>query len=65
MTPHKFHSMKLKAGPNCTLCHIGALGTFYHMIWECPGVANFWKVVKDNLSTILHIPVPLSLSVLI
>lgn len=35
------------------------------MIWECPGVADFWKVVKENLFTISDIPVPLSPSVLI
>lgn len=55
----------LKVDPNCTFCHTGAVGTFYHTIWECPGVAKFWKVVKENWSTILHIPVPLWPSVMI
>ncbi len=65
MTPRKLHSMKLKVNPNCTLCFTGTVSTFYHMILECPGVANFWKTVQENLSTIMHIPVPLSASVLI
>lgn len=65
MTPRKLYSMKLKLDPNCTLCHTGEIGTFYHMIWECPGVANFWNMVKKNLSTILNVSVPLSPSVFI
>lgn len=29
--------------PNCILYHTGEIGTFYHMIWECPGLAHFWN----------------------
>ncbi len=35
------------------------------MIWEWPGVANFWNTVKENLSTILNVSVPFSPSVFI
>lgn len=40
MSPRKLYSMKLRADPICTHCHIGAVGTFYLMIWECPDVAD-------------------------
>lgn len=65
MTPRKLYSMKLKPDPNCTLCHTGEIGTFFHMIWECPGVSYFWNMVKESLSTLLNVSSPLSPSVFI
>ncbi len=35
------------------------------MIWECPGAANFWNMVKSFFSSILNVSVPLSPSVFI
>lgn len=63
MTPRKLHSMKLKSDPKCTLCDTGEIGTFFHMVWDCPGVNYFWNMVKEELSTILNVSVPLSPSV--
>ncbi|KAI2659993.1 LINE-1 retrotransposable element ORF2 protein [Labeo rohita] len=65
MTPRRLYCMKLKPDPYCTFCNTGELGTFFHMIWECPGVSNFWNMVSENLSTLLDISVPSSPSVLI
>jgi hypothetical protein len=65
MTPRKLYGMKLKPDPNCMLCHTGEFGTFFHMIWECPGVAYFWNMVKESLSTLLNVSAPLSPSVFI
>lgn len=65
MTPRKLYNMKLKADPNCTLCHTNSVGTFFHLVWECPGVFNFWKAIRNGLSTLLHINVPLSPRVLL
>lgn len=65
MTPRKLYSMKFKDKPNCTLCFTGTVGTFFHMIWECPGVANFWKMVQSELSLLMSTPIPLSPSVFI
>lgn len=65
VTPRKLHIMKVKADPKCTLCPVGAIGTFYHMVWECPGVVRFWELVADKLSAMLQVTVPLAPSVLI
>lgn len=53
-TPRILHKMK----PNCTLCNQNAFGTFFHMVWEFPRVAEFWKRVAEMLSNILSKTIP-------
>lgn len=65
MTPRKLYSMKLKSDPYCTLCRTGSIGTFYHIIWDCPGVVNFWNMVQETLSSMLNVSIPFSPSVFI
>ena len=65
MTPRKLYCMKIKDNPNCTLCTTDTVGTFFHMIWECPGVEHFWRIVQSEFSLLLSIPIPLSPSVFI
>ena len=65
MTPHKLYNMNLKADPNFSLCHTGSIGTYFHMVWECPGVAYFWEVVRNSMSNLLSCDIPLSPLVLI
>lgn len=57
-TPCILHKMKALPSPNCTLCNQNALGTFFHMVWECPRVAEFWKRVAEMLSNILSKTIP-------
>ncbi len=38
---------------------------FFHMIWDFPGVTNFWNMVKENMFTILNVSIPFSPSVVI
>lgn len=65
MTPRKLYNMKLNSDPNCSLCHTGSIGTYIHMVWECPAVACFWEVVKNTLSDLLSCDIPLSPLVLL
>lgn len=60
MTP-ELYSVKLKDNPNYTLISRDSRYLF-EIIWECPVVANFWKMVQSSL---MSIPVPLSPSVFI
>ena len=52
-TPHKLFLMKLNPSPNCQLCSLGTIGTFVHMVWECPGVSDFWSMVSNRMSIVL------------
>lgn len=60
MTLHRLYAMKLFGSPNCTLCSSNVWGTFFHMIWECPGIADFWAVKKLNSYGNCHPPFPIS-----
>lgn len=64
-TPRRLFLMKKSPHPNCTFCSPDALGTYYHMVWECPGVRDFWEMVARNLSTLLLMDIPLSPSTLL
>lgn len=38
----RFHA-KQSPSPNCDLCSLNTLGTYKHMIWDCPD--DFWRKV--------------------
>ena len=59
-TPNILFKFKALPSPNCTLCSQKSLGTFFHMVWECPGIADFWKKVCSALSIILSKQIPYS-----
>lgn len=65
LTPRKLHLMKTINDASCTLCSLGAVGTFIHMIWECPPVIQFWNVVANMLSDFVNVKIPVSIPVLI
>ena len=52
-TPHKLFLMKLNPSPNCQLCSLETTGTFVHMVWDCPGVRDFWSMVSNRMSIVL------------
>lgn len=57
--------MKLLDSPNCTSCSSNALGTFFHMMWECPEVTDLWSMIAEKLLTILSTAIRPSPSVLL
>ena len=55
LTPRRLCAMKILNNPNCTLCSPNTLGTFFHMVWECPEVDSFWNMVATKLSLLMEI----------
>ena len=51
--------------PNCKLCSADTVGTFFHMIWDCPPVLEFWEMVAHNLSVMFGSEVPPSPAILL
>lgn len=60
LTPRKLHCMKLIDDPSCSLCTMKALGTFMHMMWDCPPVTLFWTKVASGMSRVLSVTVPVT-----
>lgn len=56
--PRRLHLMKLKDDPYCDFCVDNAIGTYLHMVWQCPHVYNFWENVAGNLSKIMEREIP-------
>lgn len=59
-TPRKLHLMKIIDNPTCTLCSSKAIGSFFHMFWECTPVSKFWKMIAFNLSQLFKVKLPCS-----
>ena len=57
--------MKLIDSPLCSFCNLKSPGTFLHMMWDCPPVAQFWNVVASTLQDLVGEPVPVTVPVLI
>ncbi len=49
LTPCRLQQMKLRANPFCDFCSDNTIGTFLHMVWQCPEVNRFW----ENVSSII------------
>jgi len=64
-TPLLRFRMKLSTSPNCNLCSLNTLGTFKHMIWDCPEVFGFWRKVTVTLSSMIDKPIPLEPTLLL
>lgn len=65
LTPRRLHLMGLVADSRCTLCSLGAPGTFLHMFWQCPPVACFWNRVSFHLSYLFSLTIPVSVTTLL
>ena len=63
-TPHKLFLMKLNPSPNRQLCSLETTGTFVHMVWDCPGVRDFWSMVSNRMSIVLECTRPCSPTIL-
>ena len=51
--------MGLAPDPYCTFCAPGTLGSFAHMVWECPGISEFWGKVIRTLSDLMGVQLPM------
>ena len=65
LIPRKLHFMKVISDPSCTLCTLKTSGTFLHMTWECPPVAQFWQGVAAELTALISETVPVTIPVLL
>lgn len=65
LTPRKLHLMKRLTDPTCTQCVLKVPGTFLHMMWECPPVAQFWTQVASRLSDLVSATTPVTVPVLL
>ena len=65
LTPRRLCAMKILNNPNCTFCASNSIGTFFHMVWECPSVLRFWNMVADKLATLLQVNITPSPSLFI
>ena len=63
--PHKLFLTKLNPSPNCQLCSLETTGTFVHMVWDCPGVRDFWSMVSNRMSIVLERTIPCSPTILL
>ena len=50
--------MKLRANPYCDFRSDNTIGTFYHMVWQCPEVNRFCENVSSVMSDIMGRDVP-------
>lgn len=44
--------------PTRTPCFLKAMGSYFHMFWECSPVAGFWKSIASDLSKIFEMKLP-------
>ena len=51
--------MGLAADPYCNFCAPGTLGSFVHMVWECPGISELWGRVIRTLSDLMEVQLPI------
>ena len=59
-TPCKLFLMKLNPSLNCQLSSLGTTGTFVYMVWDCPGVRDFWSMVSNKMSIVFGRTIPCS-----
>ena len=58
LMPQRLLHMKLRTNPYCDFCPDNTIGTFFHMIWQCPEVNRFWKNISSTLSDIIGRAIP-------
>lgn len=54
---HLLHRIYQEQSPNCTRC-LSEEGTYFHMFWTWPRVAQFWTHVFDLINTCLQLSLP-------
>lgn len=54
-TPQRLASIYPQSDRNCARCAVST-GTFIHMVWSCPVLMPFWKLVTHTLGQLCNIP---------
>lgn len=52
--------IKISSSPNCNLCNLNQVGTFLHVMWECPLVQSFWQQIVKHLSNTFGLEIDLT-----
>lgn len=59
ITPVLLHKYNENIPDTCLRCR-DQKATLYHCIWECKGIQNFWKCMKEIIENILEVSIPMS-----
>lgn len=59
LTPRIRHQMGLVPDPYCSFCPHGTVGSFIHVVWECPGVFGLWGKVISTLTELTGVQLPM------
>lgn len=57
LTPVRLYRMGRISSPACIRC-TASRSDFWHMIWECPVIRDFWGRIVELLSEVLTVAVP-------
>lgn len=63
ITPRIRHQMGMAPDPFCSFCPQGTIGSFIHMVWECPRVFDLWRGVIFTLEELTGVQLPMDLAV--
>lgn len=58
LTPRRLQQMKLRDNPYCDFCPDNTIGTFLHLVWQCPEGNRFWENVSNIMSSIIERAIP-------
>lgn len=58
-TPQRLHRIFPDRDPMCPKCRT-QVGTFFHMFWDCPIIANYWAAVFSGINSRLQMSIPAS-----
>ena len=59
VTPRIRHLMGFAPDPYCSFCPHGTLGSFLHVMWECPEVSRLWRKVIEIVTDITGVQFPM------
>lgn len=57
--PVRLHKMGRLLSPACMRCK-SSRSDFWHKIWDCPVIREYWSEVNGVISEVLNVPVPLT-----
>lgn len=60
ITQSKMHKMGFSQSDKCTSCNEDTSDTYFHALWQCKPIQNFWSQVIKKLSFLLNCRIPLS-----
>ena len=60
ITQFKLYKMGFSQSDTCTQCTLNTSDTYFHALWLCSPVYQFWASVTDKLSSILDCRIPQS-----